>query len=443
MGAHKGTACYKKQPNTFFLYFNEKKGTCKDGRVRALFLFFSICPRVAVGAVAMVPASVRIGDLKRDRAGIGARLATQARKRDARTKLPAPRLAVALAFSLLVFPTGLHIRGRSSDPHWALRVQTQEQVAPKAQVALGEENKKKEKTNSRDTMRRLVESRLFMPPAASSYGAGDVHVGGMRVSSITVEGVRGGVPCATTFDPATGPDAPSDGAERGLIVYFHGNAEDMGTTAPRLGRLAAALGMDAMAVEYPGYGPPTVGGDDDDGMMTSSIARRQAPSEQTVHAAARAAVTYALDQRWIKRTGDIVLWGTSLGGAVAARLAADMSRARRPPGALVVASTFVTARDAARDLIGGPWWRLVGRGVFATIDHMPDVACPALFLHGDGDDVIPARHAGLLASACAPGVWWRVSIAPGGSHNDLDDDGFVVPQVRAFLDDTAFAHRAH
>ncbi|BCU03415.1 esterase FrsA incomplete domain containing protein [Pandoravirus japonicus] len=300
-------------------------------------------------------------------------------------------------------------------------------------------------------MRRLAESRLFRAPAAPSYGAGDTRVGEMFASSMAVDGVRDRVPCATTFDPATGP---GDGG-CGLVVYFHGNAEDIGITAPRLRRLATALGMHAMAVEYPGYGPRVPAAVDDregDGATSSletllspsssssshTLVRRTAPSERTAHAAARAAIRFALGQRWAERADDVVLWGTSLGGAVAARLAADMSRAGRPPGALIVASTFTTARDAARDLIGGPWWRLVGRDVFATLDHVSDVACPVLSLHGADDEIIPARHAGLLASACASDAWWRVSVAPGGSHNDLDDDGFVVPQVQAFLDDIAF-----
>ncbi|AGO82156.1 Esterase FrsA incomplete domain containing protein [Pandoravirus dulcis] len=302
-------------------------------------------------------------------------------------------------------------------------------------------------------MRRLAESRLFRAPAAPSYGADDTRIGEMYVSSMAVDGVRDRVPFATTFDPATGP---GDGG-CGLIVYFHGNAEDIGMTAPRLCRLATALGMHAMAVEYPGYGPHVPATVDDregdsatlslETLLSSSspssytLVRRTAPSERTAHAAACAAIRFVLVRRWAERADDVVLWGTSLGGAVAARLAADMSRAGRPPGALVAASTFTTARDAARDLIGGPWWRLVGRDVFATLNHVPDVACPVLSLHGADDEIIPARHAGLLASACASGAWWRVSIAPGGSHNDLDDDGFVVPQVRAFLDDTAFGRR--
>lgn len=295
-------------------------------------------------------------------------------------------------------------------------------------------------------LRRLVEARLFMPPTEASYDACDRRLGGLYVSTLAVAGLGEKVACATTFDPAVGRASRSDrsrSTDAPLVIYFHGNAEDIGMTAPRIARLASILKVDAMVVEYPGYGPfvPDDRYDNraEDGDSLSSpwvsAARRAPPSEKAAHATARAAFSHALRQRWVRRSDQIVVWGTSLGGAIAARLAADMSRRGMPPAALILASTFVTARDAARDLVGGPWWRAVGRGIFATADHVPDVACPTLLLHGAADEVIPVRHAGALASTCGRETWWRMAVVPGGTHNDIDDDGFVVPQVRAFLCD--------
>lgn len=295
-----------------------------------------------------------------------------------------------------------------------------------------------------------------MPPTQASYDACDYRLGSLYVSTLTVAGLGEKVACATTFDPAADrglrgdQGRPSVGAP--LVIYFHGNAEDIGMTAPRIARLASALGLDAMVVEYPGYGPFVPDGQDErycargarlqtqpssssatTTLCASSAVRRAPPSEKAAHATARAAFSHALRQRWVHCSDQIVLWGTSLGGAVAARLAADMSRRGTPPAALILASTFATARDAARDLIGGPWWRAVGRTVFATVDHVSDVTCPLLLLHGASDEVIPVRHASALASTCGHGTWWRMAVVPGGTHNDIDDDGFVVPQVRAFL----------
>ncbi|AVK76803.1 Esterase FrsA incomplete domain containing protein [Pandoravirus macleodensis] len=298
-------------------------------------------------------------------------------------------------------------------------------------------------------LRRLVEARLFMPPTQASYDACDCRLGSLYVSTLTVAGLGEKVACATTFDPAAGRALQGDHARppvgTPLVIYFHGNAEDIGMTAPRIARLASALGFDAMVVEYPGYGP-FVPDDQDNHQWENgahlpssssswvpSTMRRAPPSEKATHMTARAAFSHALRQRWVHRSDQIVLWGTSLGGAVAARLAADMSRRGTPPAALILASTFATARDAARDLVGGPWWRAVGRNVFATVDHVGDVACPTLLLHGASDEVIPVRHARVLASTCGRETWWRMAVVPDGTHNDIDDDGFVVPQVGAFL----------
>ena len=39
-----------------------------------------------------------------------------------------------------------------------------------------------------------------------------------------------------------------------LIIYFHGNAEDLGISYEMLDHMRTALRINVMAVEYPGYG---------------------------------------------------------------------------------------------------------------------------------------------------------------------------------------------
>ena len=39
-----------------------------------------------------------------------------------------------------------------------------------------------------------------------------------------------------------------------LIIFFHGNAEDLGISFEMLDHLRTALKINVMAVEYPGYG---------------------------------------------------------------------------------------------------------------------------------------------------------------------------------------------
>jgi hypothetical protein len=43
------------------------------------------------------------------------------------------------------------------------------------------------------------------------------------------------------------------GAEK-LVIYFHGNAEDIGLAFELLSRFGSEMQMHVLAVEYPGYG---------------------------------------------------------------------------------------------------------------------------------------------------------------------------------------------
>ena len=39
-----------------------------------------------------------------------------------------------------------------------------------------------------------------------------------------------------------------------IMIYFHGNAEDMGTASAMMGKLGQSLQCHTICIEYPGYG---------------------------------------------------------------------------------------------------------------------------------------------------------------------------------------------
>ena len=47
---------------------------------------------------------------------------------------------------------------------------------------------------------------------------------------------------------------PYQGGSSKLLIYFHGNAEDIGLSYEMLDHLRASLKLNVLAVEYPGYG---------------------------------------------------------------------------------------------------------------------------------------------------------------------------------------------
>lgn len=155
---------------------------------------------------------------------------------------------------------------------------------------------------------------------------------------------------------------------RATLLFFHGNA---GNISHRLDSLEvfAGLGLQVLIFDYRGYGRST-----------------GSPSEAGLYRDGEAA------WRWLTEThgedpGDIILFGRSLGGAVASRLAAQAGAA-----GLIVESAFTSVPDIAAELY---WWlpaRLLARLNFDTAGHIRRSELPVLVVHSSGDEIIPFRH---------------------------------------------------
>ncbi|MFO1021597.1 MAG: alpha/beta hydrolase [Planctomycetales bacterium] len=85
----------------------------------------------------------------------------------------------------------------------------------------------------------------------------------------------------------------------------------------------------------------------------------------------------------------IFIYGESLGGGMAVRLAAECCQKGDVPGGLIVQSSFTSLVEA-----GGyhfPWlpvsWLLIDR--YASIERINKVTCPILVLHGKRDSIVP------------------------------------------------------
>ena len=113
---------------------------------------------------------------------------------------------------------------------------------------------------------------------------------------------------------------------RGVVLFLHGNA---GNISHRLDSLAmfARLGYATLIVDYRGYG--------------RSEGR---PSEEGTYLDALAAWRHLTAERGIA-PGDVVLFGESLGAAVAAWLAAQVQ-----PRALVILSGFVSVPELGQEV---------------------------------------------------------------------------------------------
>jgi hypothetical protein len=180
-------------------------------------------------------------------------------------------------------------------------------------------------------------------------------------------------------------------AARGAVLLAHGNA---GNISHRVdyALMFHRLGYSLLLLEYRGYGRS-----------------EGKPSEAGTYADARAGWRHLVTQRGFP-PARIVLVGESLGGAVVARLAAD-----ERPGALVLASSFVSVPELAAELY--PWLpaRWLARYRYDTLEALGRVSSPVLIAHSRQDDIVPFHHGErLFAAAKEPKAFLELA----GGHND-------------------------
>ena len=189
---------------------------------------------------------------------------------------------------------------------------------------------------------------------------------------------------------------PVKGAKH-AVLFFHGNAGNISHRGDSLD-IFHRLGLNTLIIDYRGYGK-----------SEGSI------SEQGLYRDAKAAWQYLIEHKNFQ-TKDIIIFGRSLGGAVATQLASQVQ-----PRALMIESTFSSVKDMARIMMP-----LVSRFVylrydFDTVSNIAQVKSPVLLMHSPEDDVIPyALGQKVFAAANSP----KYSYEMQGGHND----GFMQSQ---------------
>ena len=211
---------------------------------------------------------------------------------------------------------------------------------------------------------------------------------------------------------------------RPLVIVFPGNAGHRAYRSHLL-HTFGELGVDAMIFDYRGYG--------------ENLGK---PSEAQFVKDARTVWDFATKTLAVSPR-QIVLYGESLGGGSAVRLASDLCRDRIEPGGLIVESTFNSLAAA-----GGHHFPILPVSLllmdrFESSRHITAVTCPILQLHGVRDRVVPVSLGKKLFDA-APAqssrkIPKRQVLLPNSDHNDVygPDLPLVVDALRAFLKQVA------
>ncbi len=173
-----------------------------------------------------------------------------------------------------------------------------------------------------------------------------------------------------------------------VIIYFHGNAEDVWDRKASLQSLYDS-GFSVLSLDYPGYG--LSGGH---------------PTEKSVYASADTAYRY-VRENWSIAPSNIVVVGASIGSGPACYLA----ERHVDVGGLVLQSGFTTPYRTITRI------RAVPVEPFPNIVRIKNIRCPKLFIHGTQDHTVPFRHAQAMY-AKATGVKALLPVE-GAGHNDV------------------------
>lgn len=193
-----------------------------------------------------------------------------------------------------------------------------------------------------------------------------------------------------------------------VLLFFHGNA---GNISHRLEKvmLLNQLGLSCFIVDYRGYG--------------RSSGR---PNETGLYKDGEASYDYLVGECKISPE-NIILYGESLGGAVAVEVAS-----KKKLRALITECTFSSTRDVSRAVY--PFLPTVFiSSKFDSASKIKNIGVPKLIIHSQNDEIIPFEQSKKL---------YRLSPEPKrhlvlmGGHNTcfLDSKDLYLSGIREFLE---------
>ncbi|MDP8259050.1 MAG: alpha/beta hydrolase [Candidatus Aadella gelida] len=184
---------------------------------------------------------------------------------------------------------------------------------------------------------------------------------------------------------------PSGKPHSDTFLFFHGNAGNIGDRVDIV-RFLNSLGVNVFIFDYRGYGNS-----------------KGIPSENGTYLDAAAAYEKVLEMNGVHRE-NIILYGRSLGGAVAI----DLALKKKAKG-LIIDGAFSSTGDMAKDIYSflpvkvSLWVR------YDSMSKIGKVKMPKLIIHSADDEIVPFHHGKeLFEEAADPKEFYRMR----GEHSD-------------------------
>ncbi len=215
---------------------------------------------------------------------------------------------------------------------------------------------------------------MFQPPGQNRYSDQLVNLWVPKVWRMDDKKI----PCR--IEHGYSPDVPL--SARKLVLYSHGNAEDLMSCTQFLRELSDKVGMDVVTWDYSGYGVNPI----------DKFER----SVEGINLSLKTILDDLLRRGY--KLENILFWGYSLGSGPSTLLAAALSKRNEKFLGLILFGAYSSILDVVREKTHPKVAELFTER-WNNRDAISDVRAPILLMHGQSDGMIPAKHSETLKQA--------------------------------------------
>lgn len=192
-----------------------------------------------------------------------------------------------------------------------------------------------------------------------------------------------------------------NGPKLPTIIWYHANAGNMGHRLPNIAKMHQELKANIFILSYRGYGES-----------------EGEPNEEGLKIDAKTAFEYILNRDDVDKT-KIFIFGRSLGGAIATYVA---SLYGDKIAGLILENTFMSISDMVGQVFPFLNFDFVKKYMlkmhWRTVDLIPNLKIPILFLASEKDEIVPHSQMLKLHDSASASSYKLIHVIPKSTHND-------------------------
>ncbi|CAI2364992.1 unnamed protein product [Moneuplotes crassus] len=203
-----------------------------------------------------------------------------------------------------------------------------------------------------------------------------------------------------------------------VVVYFHGNGEDLGYATDVLREIVRIMKCHAIALEYPAYG----------------VCFEEKADAFEIKKRALSLQKY-LSEAFGFKEKNIILYGRSIGSGVATYVASRMN-----PGLVILHSPYSSIGSVALQITKLYYIpKVFIKERFDSKNCIKNIKCPIYITHGKVDDIIPINEAEKLIEEIEKyDIPLKYDFWEGKGHNDMHMEDEVFHPALQFMEEQSF-----